>query len=85
MNDVYTKYCQRIIDFSYNEIDDYKSIIQAINHPVGNVTQALINIWFNGKPHDNEGIPDKLKAFLPSCVIPIISLSDIPELFWPQI
>ncbi|EFL9677805.1 anti-phage defense-associated sirtuin Dsr1 [Escherichia coli] len=63
LNDVYTTYCQRIIDFSYDETDDYKSIIQAINHPVGNITQALINIWLNGKPHDNEGIPDKLKVF----------------------
>jgi hypothetical protein len=32
-------------------------VTEAINHPVGYVTQALLNLWFNRKPNDNDQLP----------------------------
>jgi len=38
-------------------------VTEAINHPVGHVTQALINLWFKRNPNDNDLLPDDLKPF----------------------
>ena len=35
----------------------------AINHPIGLVTQALINLWFKRNPNDNDQIPAVIKFF----------------------
>jgi hypothetical protein len=36
-------------------------INSAINHPIGHVTQALINLWFRQSPNDNDLLPADLK------------------------
>lgn len=36
-------------------------VTEAINHPVGHLTQALINLWFKRNPNDNDLIPEDLK------------------------
>lgn len=36
-------------------------VTDAINHPVGHVTQALINLWLKDKPGDNDLLPEKIK------------------------
>ena len=36
-------------------------VTEAINHPVGHVTQALINLWFKQNPNDNDLVPAELK------------------------
>lgn len=36
-------------------------VTEAINHPVGHVTQALINLWFKQNPNDNDLLPANLK------------------------
>jgi hypothetical protein len=33
-------------------IDD--AVSEAINHPVGHVAQTLLNLWFEGRPNDND-------------------------------
>lgn len=38
-------------------------VMEAINHPVGHVTQALINVWLKRNPNDNELIPNNIKPF----------------------
>jgi len=38
-------------------------VTEAINHPVGHVTQALLNLWFKRKPNDNELLPVEIKSF----------------------
>jgi len=38
-------------------------VTEAINHPVGHVTQALINLWFNRNPNDNDLLPDDIRPF----------------------
>ena len=41
------------------EIED--PVGTAINHPIGHVTQALISLWFQRKPSDNDRLPAKLQ------------------------
>lgn len=31
-----------------------EAVSEAINHPVGQATQALLNLWFKGRPNDND-------------------------------
>lgn len=38
-------------------------VSEAINHPVGHVTQALINLWFKRKPNDNDLLPMDVRTF----------------------
>lgn len=38
-------------------------VTEAINHPVGHVTQSLINLWFKQNPNDNDLLPAELKPF----------------------
>jgi len=38
-------------------------VTEAINHPVGHVTQALINLWFKRNPNDNDLLPADVKPF----------------------
>jgi len=35
-------------------------VTEAINHPVGHVTQALINLWFKREPNDGDGLPAEI-------------------------
>jgi hypothetical protein len=37
-------------------------VIAAINHPIGHITRALINLWFKDNPKDNDLIPSDLKS-----------------------
>ncbi len=39
----------------------YDSVGSAINHPIGHVTQALINLWFKQNPNDNDLLPSDLE------------------------
>jgi hypothetical protein len=38
-------------------------VTEAINHPVGHVTQALINLWFIRVPNDNDLLPADIAPF----------------------
>jgi hypothetical protein len=38
-------------------------VTEAINHPVGYVTQALINLWFKREPNDNDLLPTDIAPF----------------------
>jgi hypothetical protein len=39
-------------------------VTEAINHPVGHVTQALINLWFKRNPNDNDSLPADIRPIL---------------------
>ena len=46
-----------------DEVGD-QPVLEAINHPVGIITETLINLWFHSKPNDNEKLPkDFLEIF----------------------
>lgn len=38
-------------------------VTEAINHPIGLVTQALINLWLKRNPSDNDQLPADIKNF----------------------
>lgn len=40
-----------------------RPVTEAINHSVGHVTQAIINLWFKRNPNDNDKLPDDIKLF----------------------
>ena len=44
-----------------NGVETYDPVGSAINHPIGHVTQALINLWFKQKPNDNDLLPADLR------------------------
>lgn len=62
--DLFLQMCQRVLGLQYeNGIDKDNYVTQAINHPVGNVAQALLNLWFERKPNDNDRLPVELEPF----------------------
>lgn len=44
-----------------NGVETYDPVSSAINHPIGHITQALINLWFKQNPNDNDLLPAELK------------------------
>lgn len=38
-------------------------VTEAINHPIGIVAQALLNLWFQGKPSDGDRLPAEIEPF----------------------
>lgn len=58
--------CQRVLNLPLDEDSGIRAgdgkvieqpVTEAINHPVGHVTQALINLWFKREPNDGDGLP----------------------------
>ncbi|MBO8093801.1 MAG: SIR2 family protein [Prosthecochloris sp.] len=37
-------------------------VTEAINHPVGPITQALLNLWFKQNPNDDDQLPAEIKT-----------------------
>lgn len=38
-------------------------VTEAINHPIGHVTQALLNLWLKREPSDNDSLPADIAPF----------------------
>ncbi len=58
--------CQRVLALPLNEDAGItegdgeaieQPVTEAINHPIGHVTQALIDLWFKREPNDGDGLP----------------------------
>ena len=59
---IFIDLCHRILALPFEQdVSDKDAILQAINHPVGHITEALLNLWFKCKPKDNEGLPEDIK------------------------
>lgn len=78
--EAFLKLCRRILDLP-PETDARLTVgaqtaegalNEALNHPVGQVAQALINHWFQRKPGDKEGLPSDLEPIF-------IRLCDVTE------
>lgn len=69
--DILLDLCRRVLDLPLegdsgsriirNGVETYNPVSSAINHPIGHVTQALINLWFKQNPNDNDLLPVDLK------------------------
>lgn len=63
--------CRRILDLpldastgmTRNGESVEQPVTEAINHPVGHVTQVLINLWFKQNPNDNDQLPAEIEPF----------------------
>lgn len=52
----------RILQFEFESEDDIdEPVFRAINHPVGHITQALLDWWYRKELEDRQGLPDTLK------------------------
>ncbi len=55
--------CQRFLTLEHQDgMETERPVTRAINHPVGHVTQALLNHWLSTKPEDGDGLPIHLKS-----------------------
>ena len=53
---------QRILYLDFEGDDDTDDpVFRAINHPVGHVTQALLDWWYRQEPNDGQGLPEFIK------------------------
>lgn len=65
------KICRRVLAFELDVNTDIRQngklidehVTDAINHPVGLVTQALLNLWFKREPEDHDSLPKDIKPF----------------------
>lgn len=56
--------CRRIMGIPDNDdTDSDDPVSSAINHPIGHMTQTLLNVWFRTEPNDNDKLPDSIKTF----------------------
>ncbi|MEZ4495171.1 MAG: anti-phage defense-associated sirtuin Dsr1 [Dehalococcoidia bacterium] len=68
-HDIIVNMCRRILALSTAEGAKPGSnveagehpVAEAINHPIGLATRALINLWFARSPNDDESLPDDIK------------------------
>jgi len=53
---------QRILQLDCDDDGDTDDpVFHAINHPVGHVTQALLDWWYRREPDDGQGLPKSIK------------------------
>ncbi|MEN2988069.1 anti-phage defense-associated sirtuin Dsr1 [Tistrella sp. BH-R2-4] len=51
----------RMLDLDHVQADETDGpLSQAINHPVGHMTEALLLHWFRQRPEDRQGIPEQI-------------------------
>jgi hypothetical protein len=56
--------CRRVLALpNQDDVDSDQPVSRAINHPVGQITQALLNLWFKREPNDNDTLPDDVEPF----------------------
>lgn len=68
-NNLLLHMCERILNLQINPSAGImingeplnEPVTNAINHPVGKISQALIHIWFNREPSDNDTIYNDIK------------------------
>ena len=62
--DIFLDLCRRVLALPHQDgVDTDHPVTEAINHPVGHVTQALLNLWFKREPNDNDRLPAELEPF----------------------
>jgi len=56
--------CRRIINLPHEDgVDSDRPVTRAINHPIGHITQSLLNMWFKCEPNDDDKLPGDLAPF----------------------
>lgn len=61
---IFLDLCRRMLALAEQDgVDTDQFVNSAINHPVGHVTQALLNLWFRREPNDGDRLPAELEPF----------------------
>jgi hypothetical protein len=68
--EILLKLCRRVLALSIESDTGmtrdgepiYHPVTEAINHPVGHATQALLNLWLKRNPNDNDQLPADVAA-----------------------
>ncbi|TNE76168.1 MAG: hypothetical protein EP334_08935 [Gammaproteobacteria bacterium] len=56
--------CQRVLALpDHDGMDTEEFVTRAINHPVGHITQVLLNLWLKREPNDNDILPGAIEPF----------------------
>ncbi len=60
---IFLDLCSRVLTLPYQENPDKgtSGVTSAINHPIGQVTRALLNQWFKRELNDNDKLPGELE------------------------
>ncbi|MGB8379385.1 MAG: anti-phage defense-associated sirtuin Dsr1, partial [Rhodanobacteraceae bacterium] len=54
---------KRILRLDFEDDGDADDpVFRAINHPIGHVTQALLDWWYRQEPDDGQGLPEIIKS-----------------------
>jgi hypothetical protein len=60
---VFIALINRVLELEHQDgLDTDDPVMRAINHPVGQVTEALLRWWYRSSPEDRQGLPEELKA-----------------------
>ncbi|UJX41557.1 SIR2 family protein [Desulfovibrio sp. JY] len=71
--DIFLEICLRFLDMpSLYDSDTEDVVSDSINHPVGHITKALLNLWLQRKPQDQQGLPaDLVSIFTKLCDVDV--------------
>ena len=59
---IFLALCKRLLALEYKRDEDSDDVVgSAINHPVGQVTEALLRWWYRRSLEDGQGLPEELK------------------------
>jgi hypothetical protein len=73
--------CQRVLGLPLDEGSGIRRgdgepvqqpVTEAINHPIGHVTQAVINLWFKGEPNDGDRLPADIRPLFTQLCEPTV-------------
>jgi hypothetical protein len=71
---IFVALCGRILALSHEGEDDSdEPLFNAINHPIGHVTEALLNFCFNRGLNDNDKLPNDIESLFTKLCDPAIS------------
>lgn len=61
---IFLDLCRRVLALPHQDgVDTDQPVTRAINHPVGHITQALLNFWLKSAPNDNDSLPVDAEQF----------------------
>jgi hypothetical protein len=61
---IFLDLCRRVLALADDDgVNTEQFVNRAINHPIGHVTQALLNVWFKREPSDGDRLPAELEPF----------------------
>ena len=59
---IFLDVCSHILALPHQDgVDTNQPVTRAINHPVGHVAQAMMNLWFKRQPNDNDNLPPDIE------------------------